>query len=123
MPIEQSIRPYDPAQDPRSPITTPPHWSVIAGMLITVLSAGVTALLGVYDILKTDPLKAVLICIGAMLAAAGTVVGVAVVQGRKEEKKQEGSTKLTEAKIQAEADVAVAEAKAATPTTEGASHG
>jgi F0F1-type ATP synthase membrane subunit c/vacuolar-type H+-ATPase subunit K len=99
MPVSKDPRPYDPAQDPGNPASSPPHWSVIAGMLITVLSAGVTALLGVYDILRTDPVKAILIAVGAMLAAGGTVVGVAVVQGRKERASIEGA-----------ADIRVAEA-------------
>jgi hypothetical protein len=86
-------------------------------MLITVLAAGVTSLLGVYDTLRTDPLKAALITAAAMLASAGTVIGVAVMQGRKELASVQGAKdiRLAETTGEVEVDRIEAQAEAAVP--------
>lgn len=101
MPIIQDPRPYDPTQDPGNPRTTPPHWSVIVGMLVTILSAGVASLIGTYQLLKTEPGLAILMAVAAMLAAAGTLLGVAFAQSKKETAQIQGATEVTIARIEA----------------------
>lgn len=118
MPVSDEMRPYDKLQDPGNPSASPPHWSVIAGMLITVISAGLTAALGAYDTLRTDPLKAALIVGLAMTAAAASVLGVAFMQGKKEVASTEGAAKVTEAKIEAKAAVQIAQATGQPPPPE-----
>lgn len=116
MPVDnQTVRPYDPSLDPGAPVAPAPGWAkiavAVAGMLTTTLSMALTV-----NLFPSDSVWAKLIAVAiAGLGSVATAVAFIIGEGRKEQASIQGAARVTEAKIEAKADVAIAQATGQPP--------